>query len=279
MKNDKAVAKEGIIYRYTLQVECPQKGWSYIGATLDEKARKRCWNNESNKTYGGKKINEARKQYGVKDWAYEVIETVRANPGESIKEKLDEREGFWIKELDSIEHGFNTSDEGTGLHGVMFDEARRKQNGDNRRGKPQPESAREKISKALKGRKVSEETRAKISAGNKGKKRTEEQRKAMSESRKGKEPTQASEGLRRYIEGHGHGPTKGVRMSDEALAKNRESHKKFCKPVEATFPDGHKEQYESLSAAAKACGVGAGSVHSAIRTGGQTRNNLKFNYL
>jgi hypothetical protein len=106
----------GIIYCHKLKEtdEC------YVGETKDEHARKSNWSSKS--SYGGSKIREARENYGIDDsiWSYAVLETVTADSEQELDAKLKERESYWIKELDSVEHGFNTNYGGRGMTGLAL---------------------------------------------------------------------------------------------------------------------------------------------------------------
>ncbi len=132
---------EGVVYRYVNTVEGAEYGWCYVGNTTDEKHRKYSWNNHGNKSYGGKKINEARKKYGLENFEYEVLERVEAETVAKLKAQLDEIETTYIKQFNSVEKGYNRSAGGTGNKGGISDEHRRN------------------IGKASTGRIVSQETR------------------------------------------------------------------------------------------------------------------------
>ena len=70
---------KGVVYRYVNNVDCDEYGWCYVGNTTDEKHRRYSWNNHGNKNYGGRKINDARKRYGLENFEYEVLERVEAS--------------------------------------------------------------------------------------------------------------------------------------------------------------------------------------------------------
>lgn len=280
MKEKKEVIPytQGTLYLRTLKVECEQKGWNYVGGTMDEKDRQRKWNNPKNKTYGGKKIQDAREKYGVSStaWDYRILEQFTIEPlsGESDEERkkrllkmIDEKEEVYIKEYDSVEHGFNTSCGGTGTKGVKLTPEQRKQCGDNRRGKPLSQEAREKISKAMKGRVVSEATRERISKGNKGRKRTPEQRKAESDRMKGITPWAATAGAKAWVIENGGGYYKNHPIPESAKANMKAAQQARVDSVKAIYPDGREVIYPSMKAAADDLGMGVGSIHHYLNAG------------
>ena len=156
----------GIVYRRWLNKPgCVDDGKSYIGETMDEASRIKSWEKVNSPDYAGSKISNARNQYGVAAWGYEVLEVVYAESKDECKKLLYERETYYIDKFNSYENGFNGNRGGTGNTGVVFDEARRKQNGDNRRGKPQSDATKEILSQKSTGRIKSDEEKKKISAG------------------------------------------------------------------------------------------------------------------
>lgn len=92
---------------------------------------------------------------------------------------------------------------------MVFDDARRKQNGDNRRGKPHKSETIELLKKISAGRKKSAEEIAKISKGNTGKKRSPEAREAQSRRMRGSEPKAATAGAKAWREKNGGGFWRG----------------------------------------------------------------------
>lgn len=116
--------RSGVIYKRTLKVECPENGFSYIGNTLNEEERKRSWSYQNNFNYGGVKITDARRKYGVGEdvWDYAVVERYYSNycsTDEEFRKELNEREEDYIRIFDSIDHGFNTSKGGSGCKGTQ----------------------------------------------------------------------------------------------------------------------------------------------------------------
>ena len=261
----------GVVYSRTLNVpESEDNGKVYVGNTMDEKQRTYSWNNTGNKSYGGSKIDKARKTYGVKNWDYKVLASVKGTSKEDVRAKLDELEAAYIEQFDSVNNGFNTSNGGTGQNGVVYDEERRKRNGDNRRGKPQSEETRAKISEALIGRQQSDETKAKISAGNTGKKRTEEQREAQSERMRGINPKAATEAAKKWREDNPGGWWASHLISDEMRANMSKSQLRRSTCVRATLDDGSCICFPAMDYAAKYFGMGAGSISNFIKTGNRS---------
>lgn len=119
--------RSGIIYKRKLKVECPEKGFCYIGDTLNEVERQNSWDNPNNLNYGGLKITDARQKYGVGDdvWDYTVLERYysdNCSTDEEFRKKLHEREEDYIRIFDSTENGFNTSKGGSGCKGTQKSE-------------------------------------------------------------------------------------------------------------------------------------------------------------
>lgn len=250
---------------------------SYIGKTDNEKIRKYSWNRKSYKSYGGKKIVEAREKYGTGPdaWDYIVLEEIFSDTHEELDTKLKERETHWIKEKDSVENGYNSS-YGDGNLGIKFDEERRKKFGDSMRGKHLSEKTKALISAKSKGCRHTEESKAKISQKLKGLKRTEAQKQAQSARMKGKVPEAATAGAKKWVKQNGGGFWKTHQISDETKAKMKKAQQERGTDCIATFPDGHEKTFPTMLDAANATGVGVGSVHNCIKTNGTTRNGYKF---
>ncbi len=263
----------GYIYGRQLVAPGPDKGKWYVGETTDKKGRESNWKKTHNESYGGQKITEARKTYSNIDteWCTEWLERVEADSKEDLSKLLDECEDSWMVKKDSVKNGFNDY-KNSGRH---FSDEHRKNISKGHRNY-QTDETKEKIRQATLGKKHTAETKQKISDGNKGKKRTPEQKAAQSTRMKGKEPVAASEGLRKYIEEHGHGPTKGVKQSPEARANMKAAQQTRGKDTIATFPDGHEKRFSTMLDAAKATGHNIGSVGNCVKSGGTTKKGYKF---
>lgn len=132
----------GIIYKYT-----SPSGKIYIGQTVNERKRRNRFLN-LNDSYGGPKIDRARRKYLPENFIYEVIFEIEAD---NIKDILNEKEIYYINQYDSVESGYNC-DAG----------------GNSRIGYVPTDEARLNMSKAQLGRKQSEETKRKLSEQRKG---------------------------------------------------------------------------------------------------------------
>lgn len=270
---------EGSIYKRTLIASAaqgtPDYLKTYIGQTDNMKERDSSWNKVNNDNYGGKKITEARKKYGVTPnaWLTEEIEKVYAETEPELKAKLNERETYYIRFYDSVANGFNGS-YGSGMEGVKHsDEAREKISANHRHY--QSEEAKQKISIAITGRNHTDEAKNKISEALKGEKRTDEQRKAQSERMKGKEPVKASEAAKEYRKTH-KPYWQEHPVTDEMRANMKAAQQKLGTKVIAIYPDGTTQEFNTMLDAAKACDMNVGSVASVIKTGGTCRNGMKF---
>lgn len=262
---------EGAVYRYVLMNEAAlEYGQCYVGETAVEKVRIKSWRNKGNHTYGGEKCSRAREKYGWRCWNYEVLEKVYAPTLEQLKALLEEREAYWISFYDSVEHGFNTSDEGTGQSGVRYSEERRRKCGDSMRGKHHSAETIVHLRQVNKGKPRPQEVRDKISKANSGKKRTDEQRRAQSER------------------------MKGIVMSAKARAKSSATKTGKAHPISAegrarinaaiprravvgiNVKDGERTHYKSLVEAGHAHNLKAGSISNYIKTGGCSKDGFRF---
>lgn len=168
---------EGIIYRYK-----SPSGKYYIGQTINEQHRRRVFNT-LNCTYGGKKIDTARKKYGPENFEYTVLMEVKGDNSEEVQKYLNILEVGFIKMYDSYNNGYNSTEGGDSVFKIT-EEIREKMR-NSHIGKQRSEESKLKQSKNSRGRQVSEETRKKISKSHKGKKFSPEHIQHIQESRKG----------------------------------------------------------------------------------------------
>jgi len=264
---------EGVVYKYTNK----KTGKSYIGETDNEDKRRESWRRRADSDYGGQKIKDARLTYGTSEevWDYVVLEKIYSDTHKDLQSQLDTKETEWIRKEDTVNNGYNNS-YGRGNKGIKFSPERAKKCGNAMRGKHHTPEAKAKISESLKGRTVSEETRKKISESNTGKVRSQEHCQALSEAKKGIVPLAAKEGADRWREQNGGSYWKGKTMSDAARENMKKAQQLRGTDCIAKFPDGHEETYPTMLDAAKATGHNVGSVASAIKTGGITKNGFKF---
>lgn len=249
---------------------------SYVGKTDNEKIRKQSWNNKGSRSYGGKKIMEARKEYGTGPdaWDYNVLEEIFSDTHEELDAKLKERETHWIREKDTVENGYNHS-YGDGNLGIEYDEERRKQCGNAMRGKHHTEETKAILRQKNKGVPRPDEVKAKISRATKGLKRTEAQKQAQSARQKGKVPVAATEAAKEWVKQNG-SYWKNHPIPDEAKANMKKAQQLRGTDCIATFPDGHEEAFPTMLDAANATGLNVGSVKYSIDHNSTTRNGIKF---
>ena len=148
---------EGIVYKYTLTISNEQmNGKMYIGCTPEEATRRSKWKQKSN-PYGGSKIADARKQYGIDNWKYEVLERHYDEDIDKLVELLESRESYYIKENNSIENGFNGNTGGTGRTGMkLSDEENQRRNATRKeKGFHHTDESKKKIGEKSKNRKRS----------------------------------------------------------------------------------------------------------------------------
>ena len=249
---------------------------SYVGKTDNEKIRKQCWNNKGSRSYGGKKIMEARKEYGTGPdaWDYNVLEEIFSDTHEELDAKLKERETHWIREKDTVENGYNHS-YGDGNLGIEYDEERRKQCGNAMRGKHHTEETKAILRQKNKGVPRPDEVKAKISRATKGLKRTEAQKQAQSARQKGKVPVAATAAAKEWVKQNG-SYWKNHPIPDEAKANMKKAQQERGTDCVATFSDGSEKTFPTMLDAANATGLNVGSVKYSIDHNSTTRNGFKF---
>lgn len=109
----------GIIYKYT-----SPSGKIYIGQTTQEKRRRKTFLN-LNKSYGGEKIDNARRKYSPESFSYEVLCRFKFATAQEAKNKLDKLEESYIKAYDSYCNGYNMTFGGHTSLGMKASEATR----------------------------------------------------------------------------------------------------------------------------------------------------------
>ena len=167
-------------------------GKQYVGQTNDFKQREKDWKTVS--LYAGDLINKARKKYGLENWKVDILRECET------QEELNKWEMYYIKSLNTKKpNGYNLTDGGGGLSGLIFtDEHKRK------------------LSESRKGKSLSKETRRKISEANIGK-RGYWKDKTFSEEHKRK----LSENSSRYFLGKHHTEKSKSIMSQKAVGNKR----------------------------------------------------------
>ena len=257
----------GVIYRYINQSEGEEKGFSYVGSTMNEKTRRYSWNNHGNKSYGGEKINAARVKFGIESFTYEMLEEICDADVITLQKQLDEREAYYVQHFNSINHGYNTSKGGTGNNGVNLSPTHRANIGKASMGRKHSEATKKKIVAKLKGHSVSDDTKRKISEGNKGKTRTADQRRAESERLKGMEPKAATKGAKLWVINNGGGYWKNHPLTPEAKQHMKEAQQNRGIKVRVEYSDGRVKIYNTMLDAATELKIGVGSVHYYINAG------------
>lgn len=258
-----------IVYRRWVEMDGSEyDGKSYVGVTDDIAQRNACFNKKVS-NYAGRKMLEAMNAVPKANWKLEILETIEIVDPSDFKPLADERETFYIAKYDSYENGLNGNRGGSGNKGVKFDEARCKQNGDNRRGKPQPPESVERGAAKRRGRNRDEETCKKIGVSNTGKKRTPEMKANQSARMKGKNPVAATKAAKEWHEqnpGGWWGDGKHE-MSPKMLANMKAAQQARGKRIKATQEDGKIICFPTMLDCAKHYGMGVGSIHNFVRTG------------
>lgn len=145
-----------IIYKIT----CKLNEKSYVGKTarsLEVRITEHLYNSRTrrNKSY----IDNAIGKYNWKNFTVEVLEICQT------LEQLNEREKFWIRELNCKKpNGYNLTDGGEGVSGRIMPPEHRAKISKSNSGQKRSDATRKKMSKTWKGHEVTDETKAKLSA-------------------------------------------------------------------------------------------------------------------
>lgn len=106
----------GIVY-----LRVAPNGKYYVGQTIDEAKRQRCWLDVKFK-YGGSLIMAARRKYPPCLWEYKVLARIWYPTIDSLRCRLDYLESMFISEYSSNDRtlGYNLTDGGGGTAGYKF---------------------------------------------------------------------------------------------------------------------------------------------------------------
>lgn len=154
----------GIVYKYT-----SPNGKCYIGQTTRPVERKI---EHISQALSGSKLafHRAIRKYGIDNFTYEILCSVRANSKRKLKESLDTLESFYIEKYNSNGVcGYNLTSGGDGILGYLHSL-----------------ETKSKLSKAHKGKKHSTETKVKMSNWQLGKKLSQVTKDRISKSRRGR---------------------------------------------------------------------------------------------
>ena len=164
----------GVIYKIT----CLINRKIYVGQTINFKRRINQHKRDSSKFRNG--IDAAIAKYGWENFSVEVIEKCPV-------EQLNEREIFWIRELNSkYPNGYNLTDGGRNFCGYVPTPELRALLSKIHTGRKASKETCAKRSASLKGHPVSIATRQKLSKSHTGKVMSAKARANMSKARKGK---------------------------------------------------------------------------------------------
>lgn len=133
---------KGIIYKYT-----SPSGKVYIGQTTDESSRRRAFRTLG-RSYGGNKIDNARRKYLPENFTYEVLYTKNYVSVEEAKEDLDKMEMYYIGYYDSYNSGYNSTLGGGGCLGLSPTEETRQKLKEACTGWHQTEEIKHQISRS-----------------------------------------------------------------------------------------------------------------------------------
>ena len=236
MGNEINWANNAGIYKLT----CSISGKIYIGKSCNIKRRLygyKTFNSKNKKMYH---FLYALEKYGWDAFSVEILEILENFNKDTDKDKLFERESFYIKLFDATnpETGYNICGYSTDRTGIPTSEETKIKIGNanrgrfvsfetreknrlaslgntNKRGKKLSEESKENIRIAVRGRKLSEDHKRKIGRSLKGKKHTEESKQKM------RKPKINRENLGKSFLGKKHTEETKQKMR-EAKAKSKE---------------------------------------------------------
>ena len=258
----------GTVYRrYVNMPESEYDGKSYVGVTNNLKQRNESFKYHP-KSYGGKKLREARESVPYDKWGIEVLATFNAATPEEYKVKSKELETAYIAKYDTFENGLNSNQGGDGMTGVALSQERKDAIGQQHKGMKHTDETKKQISDSLQGRKIKETTKKKISAGNKGKKRTPDQIEAQSKRMKAKyanggHPVAATKGAKEWVKANGGSYWKGKNIPQSVIDQRKIDYRKTSTRIKVTDRTGNVTFYACQTDAAKATGIKDGSVNYA----------------
>ena len=100
----------GIIYMYI-----SPSNKVYIGQTYDEKRRRSLFLS-STRSYGGRKIDNARKKYGPENFKYKILFKIETEDRDILINELNSKEEYYIMKYNSIKYGYNILSGGSVYH-------------------------------------------------------------------------------------------------------------------------------------------------------------------
>ena len=104
-------------------------GKPYVGQTYNERNRRKLF--FSSRSYGGQKINRARKKYVPENFIYTVLFKIETNDKDLLMKELNEKEDYYISKYDSIDNGYNILHGGcSAYHDYIYTEEMRKKMGE-----------------------------------------------------------------------------------------------------------------------------------------------------
>lgn len=202
-------------------------GKQYVGQTNNFKRREYNWYN-TNWSYAGKLINNARKKYGVDNFKTSILDVVKT------QDESNEMETYYIKLFNTkTPNGYNLTDGGEGCSGYNISDEIKKRLSEVNKGENNPfygrHHSKETIEK-LKNRVITDEWRNKISEATKGrpsvfkgKHHTEEAKQKLREAHLGKKASEETKKkLSDKMKGSGNGMY-GKHHSEEARKKMSEN--------------------------------------------------------
>ena len=152
----------------------------YVGSAVDIKSR---WRKHKSDLLLNKhhsiKLQNSYNKYGVDNFVYEIIE-------ECEKERMIEREQYYIDLYDSFNKGYNCRPKAENNFGIKWSQETKIKLSKSNTGLKRSKEAKKNISNGCIGRILTKETKDKISEAHKGKKMSENVKIKISQKNKGK---------------------------------------------------------------------------------------------
>lgn len=173
-------------------IKCLGNGKMYIGKTIQQFEKR--WKDHirelKKSIHVNKYLQRSWDKYGEENFVFEIVEEL--NIQNSNIEKFNNLEIYYIKKLNTkTPHGFNMTDGGEGVLGMLITDEYREKMSKIKKGTKWVDGQREKFSELMKtnhpmkGKKHTEETKLKMSKSQAGRKHSEETKKKISESNSG----------------------------------------------------------------------------------------------
>lgn len=237
------------------KITCSINGKVYVGSAVNIRQR---WSGHisdlRNNKNRCKKLQNAWNAHGEAAFQFSVLELVEQ------KERLIEREQFWIDELKVVQNGYNIAPKAGSTIGYKASEETRKKLSLAGMGRKPSEETRRKLSDALRGRKMPPHMSAILSKTHKGKKISDAHKEAVRRASTGRIASDAtraklSESMKGRVFSDAHranlsASRTGIKLSDETRARMSKARRGI------PHTDAHREKIAVANRLRAAAGIG-----------------------